>query len=183
MKIPRDMKVLKKARDNDNTALINPAKSSGGREIIPKFSNYDVRARRYPRRCRRCRGKTDRHPRETRMQATLSSDIARCRRREGWLECNPLRVGRAKCYHRFLVRRTMPNCTSSDDAKCVERASAHTPLSQSLNLVSFTSLVSGLPYSNLAERTGATGTRSPTPPHLMSPVCSPLSLLQKRRYV
>lgn len=48
MKTPRaharNMKVLKKARDNDNSALINPAKSSGGREIIPKFSNYDVRA-------------------------------------------------------------------------------------------------------------------------------------------
>lgn len=46
MKTPSgNMKVLKKARDNDNTALINPAKSPGGgcREIIPKFSNYDVR--------------------------------------------------------------------------------------------------------------------------------------------
>lgn len=40
---------------------------------------------------------------------------------------------------------------------------------------------SGAAYSNLAERIDALGALEP--PHLTSPVCSPLSLLQKHRYV
>lgn len=174
-----DMKVLKKARDNDNTALINPAKSSAGcRKIISKFSNYDARSARGWRAIVALR--QNRPSYEARMQPAASGYCAP-RERRGGSECDPFRMEKGEMLYTYFFFRESHNtetiCTLRRRKECASYPSAPSSRPFRLTVYSLRSYV----YSNLAERIDGRGHRSCHPP--TSPVCSPLSLLQKHRYV
>lgn len=141
------MKVLKKARDNDNTALINPAKSSAGcREIISKFSNYDARSARLAAIVAL---RQNRLSYEACMQPT-TSDIVRSDMK-GWLECNSLRIEKKKRQSALYVFRELHNTELRTLKPCKVRELS----SGSSSFSSFRP--SGAAHSNLAERIDGRG--------------------------